>query len=86
MMKSHEYREWYLTSNGWVKGTLQLDFGKKEFIDPPIEWFVKGVWSETNSGPHFNKQVIGREFAKGQTQESVGSLIQQHGDIPNSLF
>ncbi len=86
MMKSNEWREWYLTSDGWVQGSLQLDFNKKEIVNPPTEWFIRGVWSETNSGPLFNKLVIERELAKGQTQESISSLIREFGDVPNSLF
>lgn len=86
MMKSNEWREWFLTSDGWVRGSVQLvPPAKKEIIAPPENWVLSGKWSERNSGPKYVANVFDRILGSGQTEESIKSLIEKYGDVPESL-
>lgn len=49
MSASHEWKEWHLTSRGWIAGTEQWDFGQPEIVPPPNDRVLSRSYHERQS-------------------------------------
>jgi hypothetical protein len=85
-MPSEEWTQWFLTEDGWIKGSHKIDLHKKVQVDPPEGWVYSGKWVEYQRGIDLKTSIVETEFASGHNRETITPLIEQFGDIPKSLF
>ncbi|NMO17484.1 hypothetical protein HPC49_05560 [Pyxidicoccus fallax] len=86
MSASREWREWHLTPNGWVQGSVQTDFSDVKQMPTPADRVLTCRYLEElgAAGGKWHKGVSEEWRSKDET--TVGTLLKQFGECPRKLF